>query len=81
MLLAVFLLLLIFQDPEWRGGADRGIQALKNARYDEAVHAFERAVQLNPSEVTSHLYLGTAFMSQYIPGATTFENQEFARKA
>ena len=43
MLLAAFLLLLpIFQDPEWRVWLDKGIQAFKNAKYDEAVQALER---------------------------------------
>jgi TonB family protein len=64
--------------PAW---LQKGIQAYKAARYQEAVEAFRLAVDLNPNELTPHLYLATAFMVQYIPGAPSAENVEFARAA
>ncbi|HWR54805.1 MAG TPA: tetratricopeptide repeat protein [Bryobacteraceae bacterium] len=53
---------------------NKGVQAFKSAQYAEAVAAFQNAVRLKPTDVTAHLYLGTAWMSQYIPGADTPEN-------
>ncbi|HTS51303.1 MAG TPA: tetratricopeptide repeat protein [Bryobacteraceae bacterium] len=60
---------------------DQGIQDYKSARYAEAATAFQKAVDLNPSDVTARLYLGTTLMSQYVPGAQSPENSEFARRA
>jgi TonB family protein len=73
------------QDPaassESRSVLNQGIAAYKNARYAEAVDAFQRASELDPSNVNARLYLGTAYMSQYIPGADTPENMDMAAKA
>jgi TonB family protein len=63
------------------GWLDRGVQAFKNARYDEATDAFQRSVDLDPSNLKAHLYLATVFFAQYIPGATSPENVAFADKA
>ena len=59
---------------------NEGVQAYKSARYAEATAAFEKAVGLNPADVTARLYLATALMSQYVPGAQSAENSEFARR-
>lgn len=48
---------------------DRGVQAFKQARYDEAASAFQRVVELAPSHVNAHLYLGTTYMSRSTPDA------------
>lgn len=58
-----------------------GVQAYKHSRFVEAVGHFERCVALDPSNVTGHLYLGTAFAEQYIPGAETPDNTRFAEQA
>lgn len=42
---------------------------------------FQRAVDLNPNDVNSRLYLATALMVQYIPGANSAENLDMARRA
>ena len=63
---------------EW---LNRGVQAFKRAEYPAAVTAFKRATELEPSSVTAHLYLGTAFMTQFIPGAVAPENIEMAVQA
>lgn len=65
-------------DREW---LNRGVQAFKAARYAEAVEAFQRAVGANPGSVAAHLYLGTAHMQQYIPGAEAPENVAHADSA
>jgi TonB family protein len=63
------------------GWLDRGVQAFKNARYDEAIDAFQHAVDLDPSNPSAHLYLATSYFVQYIPGATSPDNVAFADKA
>jgi len=69
-------------DPvDWRGWLNKGIREYKDARYPEAVASFQKAVDLNPSEAKARLYLGTAWMSQYIPGADSPENLARAAKA
>jgi TonB family protein len=64
-----------------RGWINQGVRDYKSARYAEAVEAFQRAVDLNPGDVTARLYLATALMSQYIPGAESPENLDLAAKA
>jgi TonB family protein len=64
-----------------REALNRGVTAFKSARYAEAVAAFQQAVQLDPSFTSGHLYLATAYMQQYIPGATAPDNQAFADSA
>ena len=69
-------------DPvDGRGWLEKGIHAYKEARYPEAVDAFQRAVDLNPNDVNPRLYLATAFMTQYIPGSDSPNNLELARRA
>jgi len=53
---------------------NQGIAAFKNANYQQAVGLFQQAVSLDPNNVNAHLYLGTAYMSQWIPGAEAPEN-------
>lgn len=60
---------------------DKGVQAYKNAQFDEAIADFKQAEQLDPSLTSAPLYLATAYASQYIPGAASKENIEFARLA
>ena len=62
----------------------QGIQAYKNSRYGEAVQLFERAAASSPDEATGttvHMYLATALMAQYVPGAKSPENTAFAERA
>lgn len=69
-------------DPvDWQGWLNKGIEAYKSARYQEAAEAFQKAVELNPSGVQPHLYLASAWMAQYVPGADSPENAEMAAKA
>jgi tetratricopeptide (TPR) repeat protein len=60
---------------------NQGVAAYKNARYLEAVDFFRKAVELDPNSKTAHLYLATAYMSQYIPGAESSENTRQADSA
>jgi len=66
---------------DWRSWLNRGIEAYKSARYPEAVEDFQKAVYLRPNDVVAHLYLATAWMTQYIPGAVSPENLDLQHKA
>ena len=64
-----------------RDHINKGVHAYKSARYDEAVEHFKTAVQLDPEFPTARLYLATAYMNQYIPGADSPENNQYAKAA
>ncbi|MBZ5584759.1 MAG: tetratricopeptide repeat protein [Acidobacteriia bacterium] len=64
-----------------RDQLNKGVQAFKNAQYPDAVEKFKRAVELDPTFDTARLYLATAYMQQYIPGAESPENKQMAQAA
>ena len=64
-----------------RDQLNQGVQAFKSAQYPEAVEHFKTAVELDPNFPTARLYLATAYMQQYIPGAISPENEQMAKAA
>src|SRR6478609_6700588 len=64
-----------------RDQLNKGTQAFKNAQYPEAVEHFKKAVELAPDFAVARLYLATAYMQQYIPGAESPENNQMATAA
>ena len=64
-----------------RDQLNKGVQAYKNARFEEAIERFKNAVQLDPNLLNARLYLATAYAQQYIPGADTPENNRMAEQA
>jgi Tfp pilus assembly protein PilF len=66
---------------EARDNLNKGVQAFKNAKYPDAVAFFQRAIELDPAFPTARLYLATAYMMQYIPGAESKENLDMASNA
>lgn len=64
-----------------RDNLNKGVQAFKGAKYNNAVEHFKEAVRLDPEFPTARLYLATAYMSQYIPGADSPENLQNAKAA
>jgi len=64
-----------------RDNLNKGVQAFKTAKYNNAVEHFKKAVELDPDFATARLYLATAYMSQYIPGAESPENMQNAKAA
>jgi tetratricopeptide (TPR) repeat protein len=56
---------------------NRGVQAYREARFDDAIEDFKRAKELDPWLVNARLYLATTYASQYIPGATSEENVRY----
>jgi len=69
------------QKLQARDHLNKGVNAFKNAQYPEAVEHFKKAIDLDPSFATARLYLGTAYMQQYIPGADSDENKQMAKAA
>jgi tetratricopeptide (TPR) repeat protein len=66
---------------EARDNLNKGVAAFKNAKYPDAVEFFGRAVELDPNFATARLYLASAYMNQYIPGAESADNVAMANNA
>ena len=64
-----------------RDNLNKGVTAYKNAKYGEAVNRFQQSIELDPTNPNARVYLATAFMMQWIPGAESPENIQFASKA
>ncbi len=60
---------------------NEGVAAYKAARYAQAVELFQQAANASPADPVPRLYLATAYMSQFIPGADSPENLQFASNA
>ncbi|HUB82997.1 MAG TPA: tetratricopeptide repeat protein [Bryobacteraceae bacterium] len=69
------------QKLQARDHLNKGVNAFKNAQYPEAVEHFKQAVELDPNYPIARLYLATAYMQQYIPGADSPENKQMADAA
>ena len=69
------------QKLQSRDQLNKGAQAFRNAQYAEAVEHFKTAVELDPTFPVARLYLATAYMQQYIPGAESPENEKNAKAA
>jgi|SRR5579872_3062110 len=64
-----------------RDHLNQGVNAFKNAHYAEAVEHFKNAIALDPDNPNAQLYLATAYMSQWIPGAESPDNLKMAQMA
>jgi tetratricopeptide (TPR) repeat protein len=64
-----------------RDQLNKGVQAFKSAQYPLAVEHFKTAVELDPTFSTARLYLATAYMQQWIPGAESPENKQMSEAA
>jgi Tfp pilus assembly protein PilF len=64
-----------------RDHINKGVQAFKSAKYQQAVDHFKQAVDLDPEFPTARVYLATAYMSQFIPGADSPENVQNGKAA
>jgi TonB family protein len=60
---------------------NQGVAAFKHANYREAIEFFQKAVAEQPNEVAPHLYLGSAYLSIWVPGAAEPENESNAKLA
>lgn len=57
-----------------RDELNHGVQAYRNAKYVDAVNHFKAAVALDPTNQSAQLYLATSYMTQWVPGADSPEN-------
>jgi len=64
-----------------RDQLNKGVQAYKNLKYEQAIGHFQEAVSLDPTLINARLYLATAFAQQYIPGADTPDNNRMGEQA
>jgi tetratricopeptide (TPR) repeat protein len=64
-----------------RDHVNKGIAAYTQAKYSDAVEHFKQAMELDPDWPMPRLYLATAYMIQWIPGAESPETREMAERA
>jgi tetratricopeptide (TPR) repeat protein len=58
-----------------------GIEAYRKSRYEDAIQHFRNATELDPSKPVAHMYLATAYVSQYIPGVESPHNVRIGEQA
>jgi tetratricopeptide (TPR) repeat protein len=66
---------------EARNQLNKGVEAYKQAKYEEAIDHFQKAVSLDPTYPMTRLYLATAYAQQVVPGLDTPENEKTAQMA
>ena len=64
-----------------RDQLNKGVQAYKNGRFEEAIEHFKNSVAYDPDLGVARLYLATAYFGQYVPGVDTPENNHSAEQA
>ena len=64
-----------------RDNLNKGVSAFRTGQYPEAADDFKTAIALDPTFEPARLYLATAYMTQYIPGADTPDNKRNADSA
>lgn len=68
-------------NPSARSELDKGVDAYKAARYEEAIAHFRKAAEIDPGAILAKVYLGTALSQNVMPGLDTPENLKVAREA
>jgi tetratricopeptide (TPR) repeat protein len=85
VLAAATLSLLVFMTGckrlQARDQLNKGVQAYKAAKYEEAIGHFQKAVSLDPTYPMTRLYLATAYAQQVVPDLSTPENLKNAQMA
>ncbi len=64
-----------------RDHLNKGVQAFKDLKFEQAINHFQQAVALDPTLVNARLYLATAYTQEYIPGIDTPDNNRFGEQA
>jgi tetratricopeptide (TPR) repeat protein len=64
-----------------RDQLNKGVQAYKSAKYEEAINHFEQAVNDDPKLPMARSYLATAYAQQVVPDLTTPDNLKAANLA
>ena len=79
--LATILVITGCEKLKSRDHLNQGVAAFRGARYSDAVEHFKQAIELDPTNPNARLYLATAYMQQWIPGADSPENIKMANTA
>jgi tetratricopeptide (TPR) repeat protein len=58
-----------------RDDLNKGVEAYKNAQFDQAIDYFKDSAEHDPTLTNAKLYLAQAYAQQYIPGAPSEENK------
>jgi tetratricopeptide (TPR) repeat protein len=69
------------QKLEARDQLNKGVQAYKSARYEDAINHFQKAVSLDPTYAPAELYLATAYAQSVVPDLDSPENLKHAQMA
>jgi tetratricopeptide (TPR) repeat protein len=64
-----------------RDQLNKGVEAFKAAKYEEAIRHFQSAEQLDPKLPTAKAFLATALAQNVVPGLTTPDNLKTAQQA
>jgi tetratricopeptide (TPR) repeat protein len=64
-----------------RDDLNKGVEAYKNAQFDQAIEYFKDAKERDPKLMNARLYLAQAYATQYIPGAPSDENKRNGEQA
>lgn len=64
-----------------RDEMNRGVQSYKSGKYQDAIKHFQAAVQSDPTNQNAQLYLATSYMTQWIPGADSEDNNRMRKAA
>jgi Tfp pilus assembly protein PilF len=64
-----------------RDNLNQGVNSFKTGQYSNAADHFKKAIELDPDFPVARLYLATAYMQQYVPGADSPENKRNADSA
>lgn len=72
--LSLLVLMTGCQRLKARDQLNKGVQAYKSAKFEEAINHFQQAVSDDPSLPMAHLYLATAYAQQVVPDLQTPEN-------
>jgi tetratricopeptide (TPR) repeat protein len=79
--LSLLVLMTGCQRLKARDQLNKGVQAYKSAKFEEAINHFQQAVSDDPSLPMAHLYLATAYAQQVVPDLQTPENLKNAQLA
>jgi tetratricopeptide (TPR) repeat protein len=64
-----------------RDQRNQGVHDFESAKYTDAIEHFTKAVELDPDDPVNREYLATSYFAQWIPGAESPQNKEFAGRA
>ncbi|MBB6145459.1 tetratricopeptide (TPR) repeat protein [Silvibacterium bohemicum] len=79
--LSLLVLMTGCQRLKARDQLNKGVQAYKSAKYEEAINHFQQAVNYDPTLPMARSYLATAYAQQVVPDLTTSDNLKNANLA